>query len=345
MNTVTFLGSTSSVFDKFNCYWSSQLENYISIELQGNVISHDFDTSDGNIQLIFVPQSNIKLISIRYFNRTSNQLKKVKDNRVKLGKSTDIKIFAIDFVEKSFNELEFKGQNYLTVFPQFTANSYLQALGNYTFFNGHRKEWNKNMVTNQTIEKLKEINVLYNAVFENQNIEDLYDKWLLCKDKILSNANMVEHDSSFIFQGRYLPENIDYILLYDDTKTKYDIDVKFKKKTSSQIEMTVKMDTLAKDGWYAIVLFDKNTDLFIDIYWLYYCSFSESDWLSLIQARKEIDEYRELGGDENYNFEWSYGVTNFKETYYYNIFTHKQFLGLSQYINSVTDTETRKKIK
>jgi hypothetical protein len=69
--------------------------------------------------------------------------------------------------------------------------------------------------------------------------------------------------------------------------------------------------------------------------------------MSIIQSKKEIREYNLLPSDEQaeFLFEWSNGITNYKESYYYNIFSNKRILGLSQYINSVKNTETRKKIR
>jgi len=62
-----------------------------------------------------------------------------------------------------------------------------------------------------------------------------------------------------------------------DNKDISGIELKFKKKNNSQIEMAVKLDNGLKNGWYAVLLFDRNNDMFIDVYWMFVCDFSESD--------------------------------------------------------------------
>jgi len=347
MVKVSFLGSVSSLFEYFSCYWSSDME-YISDSISNIPISlHNFNYKDVNMQLIFVPKTNAYIKSISYMS--GNQHKKIKNLKIPLSWNSEIFIYHIEIIIPHTNyELHGINANYVSLIPQFVYDSYIQAISNFVFFDNLRRRQTETFAIDQLKNTLVQLNDYYNRVFDNIDIDSIYNRWLNCKDKILSNINIIEHDRQFIFDGYYTTDNINYKILYnnDINNLVNDIRITFKKKTNSQLEMTLSFEKKVDDGWYSIILFDNNTNLYIDTYWLYICNFSESDWLSLVQAKKEIVEYNELIDTErdNFGFEWSYGITNYSESYYYNIFSNSQFLGLSQYINSVTNVETRKKI-
>jgi hypothetical protein len=136
---------------------------------------------------------------------------------------------------------------YYLLFPQLFEGQYLQALSNFVFLDMHRRDDSMKSVKIQTQQALWILNDYYNTQFLNETISYLYNQWLSNRYKILSNNSSIEYDGQFIFDGQYVPDSIDY-LVQRDNETIDGINIKFKKKSNSQIEMAVKLEKGLKDG-------------------------------------------------------------------------------------------------